>query len=115
MAETTVRREFWQELDEVLAATPPDELPEAMGALEAARSRALLRLMREAAGGSRAIQTPGRCLRPTAVAELLGLPVTKVYEMLRRRELVARKAGKYWLILAESLERYLRGPRNPKG
>ncbi len=48
-----------------------------------------------------------RCLRPEVVAERLGLPLSRVYALLRTSRLPGFKEGKYWLVPEDALAQHL--------
>lgn len=82
---------------------PVEELPRMIGLCHQAAALAQLRL---SASGPAAAQQP--MLRPEEVAVRLGVPESKVYALLRSRQLQGIKVGKYWSVQVEAVDRYIR-------
>jgi excisionase family DNA binding protein len=82
---------------------PVEELPRLIGLCHQAAALAQFRLV--APGPLAATQA---MLRPEDVAVRLGVPESKVYALLRGRQLQGIKVGKYWSVPPEAVECYIR-------
>jgi excisionase family DNA binding protein len=97
------RLQLLEQLDRLVTEAEPAELPALVGAFAQAQAVALARLTApRPAEGARPM------LRPEDVAERLCVPPSKVYALLRCRQLQGVKVGKYWTIPADALDRYIR-------
>jgi excisionase family DNA binding protein len=92
-----------EDLVRAVAEAEPAELPALVGAFAQAQAVALARLTApRPAEGARPM------IRPEDAAERLCIPPSKVYSLLRSRQLQGVKVGKYWTIPADALDRYIR-------
>lgn len=89
-----------------------EDLPGLIGGLEAAKAVALARLTACASKLAEGSPAPADgqplCIGVERVAELLELPASAVYELLRTKRLPGYKEGKYWQVPVAALEAHVR-------
>ncbi len=94
-------------LAEAIRSAPVDELPRLAGILAEAQARLALRLAAPTFSGIGRPEEPERLLTLPEVAEILGVPEDRAYDLARRRELPVVTIGRYKRVRASALRAYV--------
>jgi len=103
--------DLFDELGRQIGQASPEELPQLVGQLEAAKAAAWARLMTKPATGN---DTDEQLLTLPAVAELLGVPPDRAYDLARQGQLPVVEIGKrYKRVRRSALKAFLSQNERP--
>ena len=98
------------ELPEVIAGAPREQLPALMAHLSACQSAAAARLLNGQHGAAEQSMPPaenGALLTIAQVAARLNVPKPYAYELVRQQKLAAVRFGKYVRVAEKTLAKYI--------